>query len=447
MSEQTPNDAPARPRLAGVTIPLFSLRTPRSWGIGELADLPAFASWMKEEAGIGLVQILPLAEVSGGETSPYAALTAFGLDPTYISLSSVPELAGQERAALGDAGVAELERVRAAPRVDYGRVRALKHRALGFAFRRFLADELARATPRAHRFLAFVDAERGWLEDYALFRALKDAHDGVAWWDWTRGVRDREPAALSRARMDLGDDVLFFEYVQWIAHESWWATREALRALGVEVMGDFPFMVGRDSADVWASRDEFKLEGAVGAPPDAFDEQGQDWDLPPYDWEKMRGDDFRWLRRRAGYTASLYDRFRIDHLVGFYRTYQRVREERVGPDGKLVPGVFDPADEAEQIAHGERVVSAMIEAAAERGATLVAEDLGAVPPFVRASLAKLGVPGYKVLIWEKDEHVFRDPKAYPPVSVACFGTHDTPPVAAWWASLEGAEREGFLALP
>jgi 4-alpha-glucanotransferase len=447
MTEQSPTSRRRAPKLAGVTVPLFALRTDRSWGIGELGDLPAFAAWMKEEAGIGLIQLLPLAEISGAETSPYAGLTAFALDPMYLSLASVPELAGRERQALGAEGLAALERARTAKRVDYGAVRALKHRALAYAFRRFLGEELGRATPRAHEFLAFVDAERAWLDDYALFRALKDAHDGRAWWDWAPPVRDRDPDALASARMDLGTDVLFFEYVQWLARAEWHVVREALRSMGVELMGDLPFMVGRDSADVWAGREGFKLDASVGAPPDAFDEEGQDWDLPPYDWARMKGDDYAWLRRRAREMARLYDRFRIDHLVGFFRTYQRPHDDKLDADGKLVPGVFDPAAEADQLAHGERVVGAMVESAAKGGATLVAEDLGAVPAFVREAIARLGVPGYKVLIWEKDDGVYRDPKAYPSVSVACFGTHDTPPVAVWWEELSAEQRASFLALP
>ncbi len=136
----------------------------------------------------------------------------------------------------------------------------------------------------------------------------------------------------------------------------WYDARARLRALGVEVMGDLPFMVGRDSADVWANQGEFRDDASVGAPPDAFNDQGQDWGLPPYDWRVMRANDFAWLRRRCRYTASLYDRFRIDHLVGFYRTYMRATGHRVDAAGRLVPGFFDPEDEAAQLAHGERVV-------------------------------------------------------------------------------------------
>jgi 4-alpha-glucanotransferase len=413
-----------------------------------------------------LVQLLPLGEISANETSPYAALTAFGIDPIYISLADVPDLGydaeeAVERARLhrgqSDSAYAQLARARESRNVDYAAVRTLKQHALRVAFGRFSEGELSRGTPRAAAFRAFVQQNEAWLADFALFRALKDAHGGVAWWDFDPSVRDRRPKALAEARVTVAREVLFHQYAQWIAHTQWYEARARLRAVGVEIMGDLPFMVGRDSADVWANQGEFRDDASVGAPPDAFNDEGQDWGLPPYDWRVMRANDFAWLRRRCRYTASLYDRFRIDHLIGFYRTYMRANDKRVDERGKLRPGFFDPGEEPAQLEHGERVLTAMLEASREGGAQLIAEDLGVIPPWVRKSLSKLGVPGYKVLIWEKDavwdekakasHDVFRDPAKYPPVSLACFGTHDTSPVAVWWEGLAAEERKAVLALP
>jgi 4-alpha-glucanotransferase len=456
-------DSPNRSahRLAGVTVPLFALRTADSWGIGEIGDLPAFGAWMRE-AGIRLVQLLPLGEIAGGETSPYAALTAFGIDPMYISLGLVPDLGNDVAAAVGRARVASrsagsdsayalLARARESRQVDYGAVRSLKQQALRVAFGRFYEGEVLAATPRAASLRAFAQHNETWLPDYALYRALKDAHAGVAWWDFSEALRDRRPKALAEARVAHAREIQFYTYLQWLAHTQWYDARARLRAIGVEIMGDLPFMVGKDSADVWANQGEFRDDAAVGVPPDAFDEDGQDWGLPPYDWRVMRANDFAWLRRRCRYTASLYDRFRIDHLVGFYRTYMRPLDKRVTAEGKLAPGAFDPADEEQQLAHGEAVISAMIEAAREGGASIVGEDLGVIPPFVRVSLPKLGLPGYKVIIWEKDpvdgEEVFRDPARFAPLSVACYGTHDTAPMAAWWEGLGDDERRAVKKLP
>lgn len=458
MIDQGSQGSEAR-RVAGVTVPLFSLRSARSWGIGEIGDLPGFAQWARD-AGLRLVQLLPLGEIGSSETSPYAALTAFGIDPIYVSLADVADLGNDAEAEIdraraqpagSDSAHGRLARARESASVDYVNVRSLKQHALRVAFGRFQEGEIVRATPRAAAFRAFCQQNEGWLADYALFRALKDAHRGVAWWEWGEGLRDRRPKALDEARVDLAREVLFHQYTQWIAHVQWYDARARLRAIGVEIMGDLPFMVGRDSADVWSNQGEFRADAGVGAPPDAFNDEGQDWGLPPYDWRVMRANDFAWLRRRCRYTASLYDRFRIDHLIGFYRTYMRAHDQRVDERGRLRPGFFDPGEEQAQLEHGERVIGAMLEASREGGAQLIAEDLGVIPPWVRKSLARLGVPGYKVVIWEKDHEqnraVFRDPEGYAPLSVACFGTHDTSPMAAWWESLDADERKAVKALP
>jgi len=434
-------------RVAGVTVPLFSLRTVRSWGIGEIGDLPDFARWLRG-AGVRLVQLLPLGEIAGGETSPYSALTAFGIDPMYLSMGALEDLPAEELPALiGDDGVRTVAWLREQPRVAYEPVRWVKNKAFAAGFARFRGAVVGRGSARELDFLAFRREHAAWLDDYALFRALKDALEQHAWWEWPPGVRERHPEAMRGAREELADGVLKHAWLQWLAHRQWERARAELRAMDVEVMGDLPFMVGGDSADVWANRHDFRGDASVGVPGDQFDPEGQEWGLPPYDWKVMRGDGFAWLRRRAGYAGVLYDRFRIDHLVGFYRTYMRPTDRIRGPDGKLLPGFFDPAESEAQLAHGEAVIGAMIAAAKETGAALVAEDLGDVPDYVRPSLTHMGVPGYKVLIWEQRDGHFHDPTAYPALSVACLGTHDTASVAWWWEQLPDWERAAVCRLP
>jgi 4-alpha-glucanotransferase len=190
---------------------------------------------------------------------------------------------------------------------------------------------------------------------------------------------------------------------------------------------------------VWARQDQFRLDASVGAPPDAFSATGQDWGMPVYQWDAVAHDDFRWLRERARRNAELYDGFRIDHLVGFYRTYGRPR------DGG--EAFFTPAEEPDQLALGERVLAVF----REPGAVVIAEDLGIVPDFIRASLQRLGVPGFRVFRWERQWHTegqpFRDPSEYPAASVATSGTHDTETMAAWWESTTKEERRQVADLP
>lgn len=435
----------ARSRISGVTIPLFSVRTRSDWGVGQITDLPVAAAFFRR-AGQQLIQVLPTQELADGETSPYGALSAFAIDPIYISVEAAP---GVDRAlvaqALGAEGAAELERVRRAPRVEYSAVRALKRRVLSAAFDRFRDRELAHDTPRARALFAFVEKESAWLRDHALYMALRNSHGGYGWTTWPAGERNRSPELLAIARSPrddgaLGTKVLEQMYLQWLAHEQWHDARAELRRAGTLLMGDMPFIVGGESADLWAHRDQFQTDVSLGAPPDDFSADGQAWGLPAYSWPAMDKDGLAWLRARAAHAASLFDRFRIDHVVGFFR--QWVKEESGPMKGK---GRFDPALERDQMERGAKVLRAMLEAAGP--GSVIAEDLGVIPPFVRETMTRLELPGYKVLPWERDDNFIpRDPRAFPELSVATWSTHDTAPITQWWYDFEPWERERLLKL-
>jgi 4-alpha-glucanotransferase len=372
------------------------------------------------------------------ETSPYSALSAMAIDPQFITLDHVEdfvELGGEAR--LEPALRVRLDAVRVAPRIQYEDVRALKNIVLRRTFERFRNIDLAGGTRRAGAFRAYLSEQAWWLEEYALFRALHAQYEERAWWEWPQPLRCRRPDALERARAELADEILFRQYLQWLAGDQWGMARDQAGELAL--FGDLPFMVSGDSADVWARQDEFRMDASVGVPPDAFSETGQDWGLPVYRWDVLAERDFDWLRDRARRNADLFDGYRVDHLVGFYRTYYR---PHAGGDPQFVPEQQDA-----QRALGERVLAVF----REPGSEIIAEDLGVVPDFVRASLARLSIAGYKVLRWERHWHAdgqpFRDPVEYPHVSVATSGTHDTEPLVVWWEQAPRAEREAVLAIP
>ncbi len=424
-------------RRAGILVPLFSIPSSRSWGIGEIADIDPMARWL-EAAGQRVLQLLPINEMPPGETSPYSALSAMAIDPQFIAMDHVADFAeiGGE-AALDRAARQELDELRSAATINYCRVRALKNTVLRRCFAQFVGREWSSGTRRSAALRAYISEQSWWLEDYALYRALKTRHEERSWMDWPEPLRFRDAAALAAAREELADDILYRQYLQWLAGDQWGTARE--RAGGVALFGDLPFMVSGDSADVWARQDEFRLDASVGVPPDAFSETGQDWGLPVYRWEVLAARDYDWLRNRARRNADIYDGYRVDHLVGFYRTYYR-------PHGGGEPQ-FVPLDRAEQVRQGEAVLAVF----REPGTEIIAEDLGVVPDFVRASLTTLDVPGYKVFRWEREWDVdgqpFRDPLGYPRVSVATSGTHDTEPMAIWWESAPREEKEAVLAIP
>lgn len=420
-------------RYAGLLVPLFAIPSRRSWGIGELTDLATLGAWMSD-AGFAFVQLLPLNEMAGGQNSPYSALSAMAIDPIFIAPSAVPELeALGGEAVLSDGERADLRAARDAPSIDYTRVRALKTKAFRAAFAHFVEREWRPKSPRARRLQRFTERSRWWLDAYTLFRALHAKFGDRAWTEWDAPLRDRDPAALRDARAELADEVLFYAYLQWLAADQWAEARETAE---IGVFGDFPFMVSRDSADVWSKQEDFRLDASVGAPPDAFSETGQDWGFPAYRWPEIAAGGFQWLAARARRNAELYDAYRVDHLVGFFRTY--VREAH--------GAAFVPSGEPDQIRQGERV----LEVLSAPGARLIAEDLGVIPPFVREALARLAIPGFKVLRWERewdlDGRPFKDPTAYPRSSVATSGTHDTETNAQWWDEAPIEERRAVAAI-
>jgi 4-alpha-glucanotransferase len=423
-------------RRAGVSIPLFSFPSTGSWGIGDIGDIEPMTAWAAG-AGLRVLQLLPINERAAGQSSPYSAISAMAIDPVFIRVSDVTDFAalGGE-ASLPSDDRARLDAVRRSPRVEHAEVRALKGAALRAAFNHFFETEWCRDGARARALRTFLSEQAWWIEDYSLFRAIHARESERAWTEWPVELQRREPAAIDRARRELSREVVFFQYLQWIAALQWREARQ--RTHGVELFGDLPFMVDGDSADVWARQHQFILDASLGVPPDAFSASGQDWGMPVYRWDVIAMEDYRWLRERARRGADLFDGYRVDHLVGFYRTYGRPKH-----GGEPF---FTPTDEWAQEQLGEKVLEIFRAA----GAEIVAEDLGTVPDFVRASLARLGVPGFRVLRWERYWHSpgqpFRDPADYPKASVATSGTHDTEPLAVWWQHAPEDERHKVAAL-
>ena len=426
-------------RQAGVLLPLPSIRSASDWGVGEIPDLVPFARWAAG-CGFGMVLMLPVNEASRGQNSPYGALSAFAIDPVYVAVDALEDFAAAGgHDALTDDDRRLLAEVRASPTVRWEAVRGLKARALELSFRAFVTREWRRKTSRARELERFSREQSAWLDDYALFVAIHDELQGGAGWaDWPAPLRDREPGPMADTRAQLSERVLFRIWLQWVLASQWVAARRGANAAGVELAGDIPFMVATDSADVWARRDDFRLDAEVGVPPDAFSATGQRWGLPVYRWDVMAAGGDQWMAARADRMADLYGFYRVDHVVGFYRTYFFPN------DGG--PATFTPAGEQAQIANGERILGLF-----SKRASVIAEDLGVVPPFIRTSLDALTIPGYRVQRWERrwDDagQPFIDPASWPACSVSTSGTHDTSSLAQWFDELDAAERAALLDLP
>jgi 4-alpha-glucanotransferase len=427
-----------RRRHAGVIVPTFSLRSARDWGVGEIPDLGGMAAWLAD-AGQASLHTLPLLERAAHERSPYSALSAFAIDPIHLGLDQLQDfVASGGRAALSEDDRQTIARLRGATTIDYDAIRSLKHRALERAYASFVRTELASDGERGRRFYQFERDEAGWLADYALYRALYAEHGDAGWRSWPDlALQAHDARACAAARDRLAERVRYFAWVQWLVHEQLRDARRVASEHGVEIVGDLPFTVAVESADVWARQHDFDVGVSIGAPPDAFNDDGQDWALPAFRWDVVRGGGFAWLCERVGHIERWLDGARLDHIVGYFRTFVRPPHE---------PPHFEPPEPRMQRELGAAALDAARDAA--RGRRLLAEDLGDVPDFVREEMAERSLPGYRVLRWENDGPVFRDPRAFPACSIATTGTHDTSSLAAWWSDeLDDAGRRALAEVP
>lgn len=420
-------------RCAGVLLPLFSIRSARNWGVGDFADVQAFAAWAAQ-AGMRNWMMLPLLEPGGGQNSPYGPLSAFAMDPAYAAMDQLEDfvaLGGEN--ALSDSDKELLAGVRDSKSVQYDAIRKLKRKYFRRSHQHFRTNVDARSA-RTRSFKRFREENASWLPDYALFRAIK-MHTSRSWRKWPRLLRDRDPKAVRAARVIYAPDMAYFEYVQWVLYSQFAEARRQARALNTKLTGDMPFLVGEDSADVWANQADFRFDATVGAPPDAFNEEGQNWGLPVYQWDRIRENGYAWFRERGRVAAMCFDMVRVDHVVGLYRTF-------IWPHDKTIAAHFVPSEEPLQTTQGEEVLMAM----RAGGADIVAEDLGVIPPFVHRSLAELRIPGYRVFRWETDGAQYKDPTKWPEISLSTTGTHDTDTVADWWDATTH-ERHELMKLP
>ncbi len=421
------------PRSSGVLLHPTSLPGPH--GIGDAGSAAhRFVDWLAS-AGQSLWQVLPLGPTGFGD-SPYQCFSAFAGNPLLVS----PE-------ALVADDLLSKHDLDGAPRlppehVDFGPVIGWKRELLARAAGRFAAGAGLRNLRT--EFERWRSEHAAWLEDVALFLALKDAHGGAPWVEWEAPLRRREAAALSSARARLGEAVSAHAFAQWAFFRQWGQLRAYAALRGIALVGDAPIFVAHDSADVWANPSLFQLgddgrpTAVAGVPPDYFSETGQLWGNPLYRWEEMAGDGYAWWLARLRAIFALVDRVRLDHFIGFTRCWS---VPAGAPDARA--GAFEPGPGAALFRALERGLGRL---------PILAEDLGVLTPEVEALRDEFAFPGMKVLQFAFDsdaDNVFL-PHHHVPNSVVYTGTHDNDTTAGWWASASEAERHHartYLASP
>jgi 4-alpha-glucanotransferase len=411
-------------RSAGILLHPTSL--PGPGGIGSLgAEARAFADTLAA-SGMQLWQILPLGPTGYGD-SPYAALSAFAGNPLLIALEPL-----RDQGLLTEDDLQGLPTF-STPSVDYGLITTVKVDLLRRAFGRVGA---LREVPG---FEPFRWENRDWLEDFALYRAIKDAHGGAAWIEWDPALRSREPGALEGERERLRPDIEFHIWAQYVFAEQWRALKGYVNERGIRIIGDIPIFVAYDSADVWANQGLFRLtptgepEVVAGVPPDYFSATGQLWGNPHYRWDAMEREGFRWWVDRFRATLQQVDIVRIDHFRGFAGAWAVPYGHPTAEHGQWEPSP------------GHALFSALRQQLPEL--SIIAEDLGVITPDVVQLREAFRFPGMQVLQFSFDPGAWGTarPYSFGSDTVVYTGTHDNDTVVGWFSSVSEAERNFILS--
>lgn len=407
-------------RSSGILLHPTSL--PGRYGIGDLGDEAfAFVDFLVASEQ-QVWQVLPLGPTGYGD-SPYQSFSAFAGNPLLISPDRLAEDGLLSKSDLG-----RVPRF-GSGRVNFGRVIEYKRALLGRAYENFkrTTDVGLRAS-----FLAFGQEAGEWLEDYALFRALKDAHGGLSWIDWDPALARRERAATQSARERLRDRVEAEKFYQYLFFKQWKALKQYCRDNRVSIVGDVPIFIAYDSADVWRRPELFKLDPAgrpavvAGVPPDYFSATGQLWGNPLYDWDRLREEGFRWWIERMRATFETVDLVRVDHFRGFSACWEVPFGEATAERGRWVN------------VPGRELFMALKEALG--ALPIIAEDLGVITPDVEALRDEFGFPGMRILqfAFRTDSTNIDLPHNYVPNTIVYTGTHDNDTTEGWFNSREGA---------
>lgn len=429
-------------RNAGILMPVSSLPSP--YGIGTFGkDAYDFVTFVKE-CNHKYWQVLPLGPTTYGD-SPYQSYSAFAGNPYFVDLDMlieagfllksevisrdwgdgiVPVNVSEDDAVNGRFGTYRDGNIGDERYVSYEKIYNNRFDILRIAYNRFKAacaeskKTLAKGLPLYKQFDNFVKDNADWLEDYALFMALKSHFNNVSWGEWETDIKFRKPEAMSRYEEQLSDDIGYWKFIQFEFYLQWNALKQYANSNGIEIIGDIPIYMGYDSVDVWANQGEFQLDEnltpikVAGAPPDAFSDAGQKWGNPLYDYDKMEANGFSWWRKRMAASAKLYDVIRIDHFIGIVKYY-------------TIPADMPDARQGEyRQGPGQKLLDAINESIGDK--KIIAEDLGVEVPEVAKILKENGYPGMKVLEFafggdRKNPHL---PYNYTQNLVCYGGTHD-----------------------
>ncbi|MDP1835999.1 MAG: 4-alpha-glucanotransferase [Chlamydiales bacterium] len=392
----------------GINVPLFSLHSKNSCGIGEFTDLIPLIQWCKL-VGLDVIQLLPLND-SGRESGPYGALSAFALNPIHLGLAHLQNASGLDA----------LQELNKSPRMQFNEVLQLKER--------WLRDYFSKEGPEiisSDEYRKFIQSNQ-WLRGYSLFKTIKHLRNWQRWEEWPEELLNLNADALAELERTHSKEVQYHQFAQFLCFQQFQNVKKAAEDAGVFLKGDIPILINRESADLWEHRQLFLLDYTAGAPPDMYSETGQKWGFPLYNWPAVERQDYKWWRHRLKVASSLYHLYRLDHIVGFFRIFA------IPVDKEAKDGFYFPQDESVWLEHGRKILTTLVESSPMLP---IGEDLGVIPDGVRPFLAELGICGTKVMRWERYWHTtkqFIPVQEYPPETMTTVSTHDSDTLAGWW---------------
>lgn len=414
-----------RSRFSGILAHPTSFPSP--YGIGDMGQGAYDFIDFLEKSGQSLWQVLPLGPTGFGD-SPYQGFSAFAGQPLIISPENMKELN-----LLTDEDFCDMP-VWDAQKTDYGAVLEFKTKLFHKAYERFVhtPDKLL-----LEEFEDFCLLQKFWLDDYALFMAGKDAHEGRCWLDWEDDLKNPDEKSRKKWETQLADDIKYYKFLQFLFFRQWNALKEYANRHGIEIVGDIPIFVSLDSVDVWAHKDLFQLDTkghpscVAGVPPDYFSATGQLWGNPLYDWKAHKKQDYAWWIARVKHQIGLTDYLRIDHFRGFEAYWAVPAGEETAVNGKWVKGPNEALFLAIQKELGDEL-------------PIFAEDLGVITPEVEWLRDMFHFPGMRILQFgfECLEDGSYLPHNFTTTNCICYtGTHDNDTTAGWYRTISEECRD------
>ncbi|MEX0961303.1 MAG: 4-alpha-glucanotransferase [Simkaniaceae bacterium] len=394
----------------GFDLPLSSLKTKQSCGIGEYLDLNLMIDFCKS-VGFDTLMLLPLND-TGEDPSPYNALSASALHPIYLSLSSLPNLTPEF-----DERINRLKKMNGEKRVPYLTILRKKDAFM----RRYFEVYGAHFEEEVLQF----SNEFPFLKIYALFKILKENMEGQSSEEWPDEIKQLTKTHFQHLLQTHKESIQYILFVQYFCFKQLKKAKSYAEEKNIFLKGDIPILISPDSADVWYHTEYFDLSFAAGAPPDQFTPEGQYWGFPIYRFDVMNEEGFSWWKERLQYASHFYHIYRIDHVIGFFRIWAIPRGQ------EAAKGRFLPGNEWEALSQGRLVLKEILKAS---HMLPIAEDLGFMPPGASEILEELSISGTKVFRWEKDPKTgeYDSFQSYSPLSMSTVSTHDSETLRQWW---------------